>query len=378
MLKNVVFKISYLIVLTSLMIIITESTRACMIPVFRFGLETWPPEDYEFIIFHKGPMSEEDALIVENLKEPSDHPLSHANFTVHTVDVSGKMSDWLQSLWEVFDSPELPFFVAIYPQIKGYRGSFWSGRLSKDVVQKVVDSPARQEIAKKIIGGDAAVFVLLESGNPTKDDATAKFISEQLSIMNNELTLSPELIDIAEACALEIGIHFSLIRISRDDPAEEIFINMLVYSEPWLSELQSSPMVFPIFVRGRALDAFVGKGIKEKFIQEVCEFVINACACEVKEDNAGLDLLIAVDWDADIGKRWVDEEIPLVGSMTLTSMAKSDESSDLTNSASTNESETNITSNRLLRNIIITILAILVVVIAISLILRPGKKGKIE
>lgn len=375
MLKNVVLKISYLIVLISLMIIITESTRACMIPVFRFGLETWPPEDYELLIFHRGSMSEEDALIVENLKEPSDNLLSHANFTVHTVDVSDKMSDWLQSLWEGFDSPELPFFVAMYPQIKGYRGSFWSGRLSKDVVQKIVDSPARQEIAKKIIGGDAAVLVLLESGDPTKDDATAKFISEQLSIMNNELTLSPELIDIAEACALEIGIHFSLIRISRDDPAEEIFINMLVYSEPWLSELQSSPMVFPIFVRGRALDAFVGKGIKEKFIREVCEFVINACACEVKEDNPGLDLLIAVDWDADIGKRWVDEEIPLVGSMPLISMARSDESPDLTTSTSVNyEPEVNTTSNRLLRNIIITILAILVVVIAISLSLKLRKE----
>jgi hypothetical protein len=156
-----------------------------------------------------------------------------------------------------------------------------------------------------------------------------------------------------------------------------------MYAEPGLLELQSSPMVFPVFVRGRALGAFVGKGIKEEFIREVCEFVIEACGCEIKEDNPGADLLIAFDWEAGIGKRWVEEEIPLVGSIPLISMARSDESSDLTTSTSTNyEPEVNTTSNRLLRNIIITVLAIFAVVIVISLFLRPGKiarrKGKIK
>jgi len=375
MLKNVVSKISYMIVLVFLIILITESARACLIPVFRFGLETWPPNDYELIVFHRGPMSKEDALIIKNLKELKSS--AHANFTVYTADVSGEVPDWLQDLWKGFKAPELPLLVVKYPpQSKSYRGSIWSGRLSEVAVRKVLDSSARQEIAKKLLGGDAVVWVLIESGDSTKDDAAAKLISEQLSIINNELTLSPELINIAEVCNLEIDIHFSLIRVSRDDLAEEVFINMLMYSEPGLLELQSSPMVFPVFVRGRALGALVGKGIKEKFIREVCEFVINACACEIKDDNPGVDLLIAVDWEAGIGTRWVDEEIPLVGSIPLTSMARSDESFDLTASTSANYKPEvhNTTSSRLLRNIIITVLAIFVVVIAISIILRPGKE----
>jgi len=380
MLRHVVLKISYLAVLASLMILTTESTEACLIPVFRFGLECWPPGDYELIVFHKGAMSEEDASIVKNLKKPSGEHLSHANFTVHTVDVSGKMPDWLQYLWKSLKSPKLPLLVVRHPQtIKSYRGSIWSGRLSEDAVRRVLNSPVRQEIVKRILGGDAAVWVLVESGNPTKDDAAAKIISEQLLIMENELTFSPELMDeIVDIVGdQEISIKFSLIRVSRDDPAEEVFINMLMYAEPGLLDLQSSPMVFPVFVRGRALEALVGKGIKEKFIREDCEFVIDACGCEIKEDNPGVDLLIAADWEAGIGKRWVDEEILLVGSMTLASRAKSDESSDLTTSASANhESEINTTSNRLLRNILITILAILVVVTAISLFLKLKRKER--
>ncbi|NQS89358.1 hypothetical protein HQ584_06185, partial [Patescibacteria group bacterium] len=236
-------------------------------------------------------------------------------------------------------------------------------------------------IAKKILGGDAAVWVLVESGDPTKDDAVAELISEQLSIMNDELTLSPEIIDIAEASNLETSIHFSLVRVSRDDSAEEVFISMLMYVEQGLLGLKSSPMVFPIYARGRALDVLVGKGIKEKFIRKDCEFVIGEWGVDEGE-NPGVGLLMAVDWEAGIGKRWIDEDILLVGSTTL-ARAVRDESSDLTTSALTSyEPEANPISNRLLRNIIITILAILVVVIVISLILRPGKiagkKGKIK
>ena len=68
-----------------------------------------------------------------------------------------------------------------------------------------------------------------------------------------------------------------------------------------------------------------------------------------------------------------------MGSIPLISMARSDESSDLTTSTPVNyEPEVDTTSNRLLRNIIITILAILVVVIATSLFLKLGRKGKIK
>jgi len=376
MLRDVVLKMSYIAVLASLVILTTEPISACLIPMFRYGLEAWSSEDYELIVFHKGPMSEEDALIIKNLKELQLS--AHANFTLHTVDVSGKMSDRLQNLWKSFKAPELPLLVVKYPpQTRSYRGSIWSGHLSEDAIRKIVDSPARQEIVKRILGGDTAVLVLVESGDPTKDDAAAKFISEELSVINKELTLSPQLINIAEVSNLDAHIHFSLIGVSRDDPAEEVFIDMLMYSERGLLEVKSSPIVFLVFARGRALTPMVGKGIKEKFIREGCEFVIDMWG-EDEPENLGVGLLMAVDWEAGIGKRWVDEEITLVGSTTLISIAKSDESSDLTTSTSVNyKSEVNTTSNRLLRNIIITILAIPVVVIGITLILRPGKRRRI-
>jgi hypothetical protein len=69
----------------------------------------------------------------------------------------------------------------------------------------------------------------------------------------NELTLSPQFLERTDL--EELGASptpdFSLIRLSRDDPAEEVFVDILMYSEPGLFEYQEDPMVFPVFGRGR-------------------------------------------------------------------------------------------------------------------------------
>ena len=119
-------------------------------------------------------------------------------------------------------------------------------------------------------GGEAAVFVLVAGGNPSHDNEAAKFVSEQLSMAENELTLPSQFLERVdlEDLDLETSLEFSLIRLSRDDPAEEVFVDMLMYSEPGLFEYQEDPLVFPVFGRGRALYALAGRGITRDKITE--------------------------------------------------------------------------------------------------------------
>jgi hypothetical protein len=57
------------------------------------------------------------------------------------------------------------------------------------------------------------------------------------------------------------------------------------------------------------LYALVGAGITADNIREAGAFLVGACSCEVKRQNPGTDLLMAVDWDAQIGTR-IAEEAP--------------------------------------------------------------------
>jgi hypothetical protein len=93
-----------------------------------------------------------------------------------------------------------------------------------------------------------------------------------------------------------LKLSFSVLRVSRTDPAEAAFVQMLLGSEADLRDIKE-PLLFPVFGRGRALYALAGKGISHETLDEAATFLIGKCSCQVKELNPGVDLLLAADWD---------------------------------------------------------------------------------
>jgi hypothetical protein len=101
-----------------------------------------------------------------------------------------------------------------------------------------------------------------------------------------------------------------VLRISRTDAAETILLTLLLNSESDLHEYGSEPIVFPVYGRGRAFLSLVGKGINEETIMRMAGFLTGPCACEIKMENPGTDLLIAAQWMAAIANMPVAEPEP--------------------------------------------------------------------
>jgi hypothetical protein len=330
-----------LAICVAFLILTCEPVSACDVPVFRYAMERWHVDVYEIVMFHDGPLKTEDTSTVSWLLQHSYDNNPSANFLVTVVDLSTEVDGSMRALWESLDSPGLPLLVVRQPESGMYRGSVWSGSLSMDAARKIVDSPARQEVAKRLMDGGAAGFVLLAGGNPAHDNEAAKFVREQLSMAEDELTLSPQFLkrtDLEELGASPTP-DFPLIRLSRDDPAEEVFVGMLMYSEPGLFEYQEDPMVFPVFGRGRALYALAGRGITRDNIYAACEVTLGPCSCTVKDGNPGVDMLIVADWNDSIGKSWIDEDIPLVGLGTMAGRGEDNESWSFNTMASAGASD---------------------------------------
>ncbi len=95
-------------------------------------------------------------------------------------------------------------------------------------------------------------------------------------------------------------MEFSSIEVSRDEASESVLVKMLLGSEPDLAET-AAPMAFPVFGRGRVLYALVGAGIKPDMIMKACSFIVGPCACEIKSENPGFDLLLTADWESGAG-----------------------------------------------------------------------------
>ena len=224
----------------------------------------------------------------------------------------------------------------------------------------------RRKIAGRILGGETAVWVLLESGDRKKDDAAESVIKETLAMMEKKLELPDAVTGVAPQGAPDLRIDFSLVRLSRSDPEEKFLVRMLTHSEADLEQYKSWPMAFPIYGRGRVLYALVGQGITEDNISEACAFLAGPCACEIKYLNPGMDLLMPVDWEKEIGGSWVDAVglPPLTGLASIVKSSQAEES-DLVG---------NDSKNRLYRNIFLALGLVVALIALVSLkLLRSGK-----
>jgi hypothetical protein len=58
-----------------------------------------------------------------------------------------------------------------------------------------------------------------------------------------------------------------------------------------------SPMLFGVFGRGHVLEPFVGRGVSKSNLLDLIGFMRGPCACEIKAEAPGTDLLMACNWD---------------------------------------------------------------------------------
>ncbi|MEK7996401.1 MAG: hypothetical protein AAB403_21585, partial [Planctomycetota bacterium] len=194
---------------------------------------------------------------------------------------------------------KLPAFALWYPGLKGRTAPFWVGEFTPATVSQLIESPKRKELAKRLTEGQSGVWVLVESGDAAKDKAALQLLNQELETATKELTeMLPSLVEEMETPGL--SFKFSVLPVSRSDPNERFLLAMLLHTEPDLEKYSGEPVLFPIFGRGRALYALVGEGINADNIREAVGFLTGPCGCEVKMLNPGVDLLMAVNWDAAV------------------------------------------------------------------------------
>src|SRR5262245_39041036 len=138
----------------------------CSIPVFRYALEQWPPSPYALVVYHRGPLSKEDQATVARITEAT----RGANVRVKDVDLGDKPDAGLQAAWDRNRKDTPPVFLR-YPDSEPQIPSIWSGPLSAQPVIALFESPARRAVLDRLTLGNAAVIVLLLSGDTNADDA---------------------------------------------------------------------------------------------------------------------------------------------------------------------------------------------------------------
>jgi hypothetical protein len=153
---------------------------------------------------------------------------------------------------------------------------------------------------RRLLAGDACVWVLLESGEKHLDEQAAALLEKSLPELGAAIRLpEPGPGDPIMKSAPATEAKFSVLRVSKDDAEEEFFVAMLLGIEP--AAPAAEPLVYTVFGRARTLPPIRGKDLTAESIGSVAKFVCGPCLCQVKHQNPGEDLLVSTDWDAAFG-----------------------------------------------------------------------------
>src|SRR5262245_19897739 len=209
----------------AVLLLCTGPPSACNVPVFRYALEHWRQRPYEVFVFHKGPLGAKDQKAVQTLEQHSSGEGVLANLDVKLIDVDREPDESARQLFAAQEKPTLPWMVVRSLDVDKSQVTVWGGRLRENTVSELLDSPLRREIVKRILAGETAVWILLESGDRAKDNEAAERLQADLKRVTPLLQL-PKLTDASDdrlaAQGPPLRIAFSVIRLKRDDPAERM------------------------------------------------------------------------------------------------------------------------------------------------------------
>ncbi len=288
--------------------------RACRVPVFRFALEQWRVDPYTFIASYNQAPSEE----VEALLDELDH-LDHLGLIgLIELDASGDPGpdERPDHRWISGDGrPRLVVLPPTPPGVEATPSPVFDGPLTRAAVAPLLASPMRREIARLLLEGESVVWLLLESGDAAADAKARATLERELADLADTLTLPPmdeaSLAYLDPAAETKLKLSFAVRSLSRDDPHEKHLIALLLAHSPAAADKQ--PAAYAFFGRGRVLGPVVGEQINARRIEDDCVYLTGECACMVKRENPGWDMLMPVDWEGVlVGQVKLSEALPPV------------------------------------------------------------------
>jgi len=282
---------------TAVILLSCSFANACSVPVFRYALERWVPDDYIAVITAQEPLPDPISNSIEKMRS------SGMNIRIQNGNT--------KNLIAANSNGELRLY---FPENLNISNPVWTGSLTTNSIKAVMISPMRKKIANMILEGESVVWLMLECSDPQKNKVTRKLLEEELA--RNQANLQLPLIDEADAHIAEaagrapLKIAFSMLSLSRNDPDETVLVNTLLNVYPEHHKI-NDPIVFPICGAGRAFPPLIGSTISAENINRICIFLTGECSCEIKGQNPGFDLPIAIDWNcSECGSLYTETALP--------------------------------------------------------------------
>ncbi|MDA3923088.1 MAG: hypothetical protein PF904_00120 [Kiritimatiellae bacterium] len=302
------------ILVAGMLLLVQISAFSCNVPVFRYALERWPVSPYRALVVKDSELSGSEKESLKSLEMAGDGESGMLNLVVWNPNKDElAKSGMAKQLPKVTGKDAMVHLF--FPVSTGVDKPFWSEKLNKAAVKKIVVSDFRKKLIKKVLEGNSGIYVLLESGNKVKDrkvlkklDASIKEIIENMELPAGVVATDGEVtgggpadFDPTNQLQSEIPLMLAFTTLSLARKDDEVLVALLMSLGPEREEAGGNePMVFAAYGRGRALVPMVGEEINMDNIGGIAYFFTGSCSCQMKALNPGTDLLLDHDWDRSV------------------------------------------------------------------------------
>jgi hypothetical protein len=295
------------------LLLLGSVAMACNIPVFRYALERWRPDACEVIVFHEGELKPDELSALAKLEGSgagkqdgtgAGAEEERPNVKLIRSRIGDDPDARNRAIWESMkgsDGVRLPY-VVVRTVVSDKRAvNSWHGPLDQFEPSRLLDSPIRRELSRRLLGGHAVVWLLIKSPDASKTAKAKGLLTEELKKLSRTVEF-PEGLGLPGSelyAEVPLLMEFSLLEVDPNDPAESFLMGLFRGFHPEASE-QGQPLLVPVFGRGRALEVIPGDRLDGELIGDLTRYLCGACSCQVKEQNPGFDLLVSTAWDREL------------------------------------------------------------------------------
>lgn len=287
------------------------ASLACSTPVFRYAIERWEADPYRLMIFTDGELTAEQQQAVKEFEQYEHYGYRYPPLIVEQIEIASASNQSANVWGQISTNRPVPAVALLYPSIMHDHSVVWADDLSTNAVHRIVMSPARLETATRLLGGDAAVWLLIRGDDPEENQSVREVLETSLRHLEESTEYNADFLQLAEEAGTEVPeLKFSVLEIDRNDPREAVLMAMLTRLSPDAAQ-HTGAIVIPVFGQGRAAVIMMDEFVDEQYINQIAEFLTGACSCEVKSLNPGFDVLIPIDWIGGITEEYVfDAALP--------------------------------------------------------------------
>lgn len=285
---------------------------ACNIPVFRYALERWLPDNCEVLVFRDGPLlpGQREVLAPFEHATVNEQNRGLANLKIQH-HLLGELDDEAGTLWEDLQKQgaTAPYMV-VRTVVKRRFINNWHGPLEASAQVQLLNSPVRQELLRRTLNGHSVVW-LVAGSEADRRRAMVDRLQKKLSQVERDMPL-PDGIGLPGSelySSVPLFMRFSVLELDTTKPEELYLADLFHGFEPKAMDA-GQPVVVPVFGRGRALEVIPGENIDDELIDDLSQFLCGACSCQVKEQNPGFDLLMAGNWHEALFSDLSPDELP--------------------------------------------------------------------